>query len=208
MLAHHDGLHGRVLLHDGLHREAEFETGAHPRHVGHLAAEDFLRELFAVLRRCDRDDRIGMHVVDELCRDEAVQRRVDRGSARVQVERRVGLHADHVVFGGRLQALVGARGVELLHIEQLLLVERGEVFARAGAQVAAGTLDPKHLGRLTGERVFLDDLRGGVAAAGVGDALVAAEDVGAIDEATDRIEGGGLGVVPGEVNEFVGFHGV
>jgi len=55
VLAHHDGLHGRVLLHDGLHREAEFKTGAHPRHVGHLAAEDFLRELLAV--RLDAGDR-------------------------------------------------------------------------------------------------------------------------------------------------------
>jgi hypothetical protein len=38
--------------------------------------------------------------------------------------------------------------------------------------------------------------------------LVIAKNVGTIDQATDRIESGGFGVIPGEVNEFVGFHGV
>ena len=46
MLAHHDRLGLRVFAGDFLHREAELEAGAHPRHVGHFAAEDFLRELF------------------------------------------------------------------------------------------------------------------------------------------------------------------
>jgi hypothetical protein len=88
-----------------------------------------------------------------------------------------------------------------------LLVEGGEVFAFAGAEIAAGAFDPEDLDGLAGERIFLGDFRGRVAAAGVGDALVAAEEVGAIDEAGDGIEGSGLGVVPEVVHVAVGGHG-
>jgi hypothetical protein len=115
----------------------------------------------------------------------------------------VGLHGDHVVLGGSLEAFVGARAVERLHREELLLVEGREVLARARAQVAAGALDPEHLGGLARERICLGDLRRRVAAAGVGDALVAAEQVRAVDEAGDRVERRGLGVVPGEVDVFI-----
>ncbi len=133
VLAHHDRLHLRVGAADFLHREAEFEAGAHPLHVRHFAAEDFLREFLAVLRGRDRDDRVRVHVIDELRRDEAVQRRVDRRGAWVQVERRVAGHADHLVFGGGLQALVGTAEIELLHAEQFFLIKGGEVLAGAGA---------------------------------------------------------------------------
>ena len=39
-----------------------------------------------------------MHVVDMLVRHEGVQRRVDRGGARIEVEGAVGQVADHLVF--------------------------------------------------------------------------------------------------------------
>ena len=39
-----------------------------------------------------------MHVINVLTRNEGMQRRVDRGCARVQVERAVRVHADHIVF--------------------------------------------------------------------------------------------------------------
>ena len=54
-----------------------------------------------------------------------------------------------------------------------------------------------------GERVPLEDLRRSVAAARVGDPLVAAQEVGAIDEAVDRVERGRRGVIPEIVNKFV-----
>src|SRR5882757_683318 len=107
------------------------------------------------------------------------------------------------VFGRRLVALVGAGGVERLEVEQLQLVERREVLARAGVQVAAGALDPEDLGREAVERILLGDLRRRVAAAGVGDALVAAEQVRAVNKAANRIERGGAGVIPVEVDELV-----
>ena len=188
VLAHHDGLHLRVFPDDLLHGEAELEARTHPRHVGHRAREYFLREFLAVGRSRDGDDRVRVHVVDMLARDERVQGRVDRGGAGVEVERGVRVHADHVVLGLRLEALVGARGVELLQVDQLLLVEGRKVLARAGAEVATGALDPEHLGGRAVERVRRSELCRRVAAAGVGDALVAAEQVRAVDEAADGIE--------------------
>ena len=196
MLAHHDGLHGGLLMGDILHGESELEARAHPLHVSHLAGEDLLREGFAVLGSGDRDDRVRVHVVDVLTRQEAVQRGVDRRSARIQVEGGVIVHADHVVFGLGLQSLVCAGGVGLLEADELVLIERGEVLTVAGAEVAARALDPEDLGVGAGQGVLLDDLGGGIAATGVRDALVGPEFVGAIDQTADRIELRGFGIVP------------
>ena len=196
MLAHHDGLDGRLLAGDLLHGEAELEARAHPLHVGHLTGEDLLGQGFAVLGSGDGDDRVRVHVVDMLAGQEAVQRGVDRRGARVEVEGRVIVHRDHVVFGLGLQALVRAGGVGLLEADELVLVEGGEIVAVASAEVAAGTLDPEDLRVGAGEGVLLDDLRGGVAAAGVRDALVGSELVGAVDQTADRIELRGFGIIP------------
>ena len=205
MLAHHDGLDRRVLPLDFLHGEAELEAGAHPGDILHLSAEDLLRQFLATLARRDGDDGVRVHVVDALSGQEAVKRRVDRGGAGIQVEGRVGVGADHVVLGLGLESLVGTGAVTLLEADELLLVERGEVLALGGAEIATRTLHPKNLDHLTGEGILLHDLGGGVATTGIGDALVGAEEVGAVDELVDGIELGGLGVVP-EVGERCMWH--
>ncbi len=66
-----------IFLDDFLHREAEFKTGAHPFHIIHFAAENFLRQLLAIRRGRDRDDRVRVHVIHELRGNETVQRRVN-----------------------------------------------------------------------------------------------------------------------------------
>ena len=206
VLAHHDGLGVLGFQRDLLHRQPEFKAGPHPLDVFHLAAENLLRQFLATLARRNRDDRVRVHVIDVLAGDEAVQRRVDAAGARVEVEGGVEVHGHHVVLGLRLEALVVARGVHPLQAVELVLVERGEILALAGAQVAAATLYPQdlHLGVI--ERVGFHDLGRGVTPAGVGNALVAAEQVGAVDQAADGIERGGFGVVPEVVDELVGFH--
>ena len=106
------------------------------------------------------------------------------------------IHADHVIFGLRLEALVGAGRVGLLEADELVLIEGGEVLTIAGAEVATGTLDPEDLGVGARQGVLLDDLGGGVAATGVRDALVGSQFIGAIDQTADRIELRGFGIVP------------
>ena len=36
-----------IFFADFLHRQAQFKAGAHPGHVGHFAAKDFLRQFLA-----------------------------------------------------------------------------------------------------------------------------------------------------------------
>jgi hypothetical protein len=116
-----------------------------------------------------------VHVIDMFCRDKAMQRRVDRGGARVEIECAVTVRGNHVIFGGGFEAFVAAIGVNRLKVAQLALIERGEVLFRCGAQVSAGTFNPEDINRLAGEWVFLGDLGRSIAAAGIGDALVSAE---------------------------------
>jgi hypothetical protein len=145
-------------------------------------------------------------VVDVLEGDEAVQRRVDGRRAGIEVERGVEVALDHGVLDRRLGPARFFRAVDALQRDEAVLVERGEVLALGGAQVAAAALDPEHFDVLAGERVLLGELDRGVAAAGVGDALVAAEQVGAVDETADRIERGGVLVVPEIVDVLIGAH--
>ncbi len=111
-----------------LHRETQFKPRPHPGHVSHLSAEDLFSELLAAPARRDGDDCVRMHVIDMLSGNETVQRRIDRARARIEVECGVKIHRNHIVFGLRLHTLVAALSVELLKVEQLLLVERGESF--------------------------------------------------------------------------------
>ena len=106
------------------------------------------------------------------------------------------VHRYHVVLGRRLEALVFARGVGLLEVEQLLLVKRRKVFFGGGAEVAAGTFHPKYFDGLAGQGVFVGELRRCIAAAGVGDALVGAELVGAVNKPVHAALFPGFRVVP------------
>ena len=138
-------------------------------------------------------------------RNKGGERRVDRAGARVEVEVGVIIHRHHVVFGFGLRTFVGAIGVGFLEADQLALVERGEVVARGGAKVAAGAFDPENFDLLAGERVSLHDFGAGVAAPGIGDALIRAEFVGAINELVRRGKFRDLGVVPKVFNVLVNF---
>ena len=77
---------------------AKFKAWPHPLHIIHRTAENLLSQLLAVFARRDRDDRIRVHVIHKLCRDETVQWRVNGAGARIEIERRVIVSGHHVVF--------------------------------------------------------------------------------------------------------------
>src|SRR6185295_1102753 len=81
-----------------------------------------------------------------------------------------------------------------------LHVERGEAVELHGAEIAARSLDPQHLDLGAGERVLLFDLGRGIAAAEIGDALVAAEQVGAVQKELGRREPRRMRVIPAAAN--------
>ena len=172
---------------DCFHLQAQVKARPLPADVAEAAAEDLPVEPLLVGARRDRDNGIGVHVIDVPGRQEAVQRRVDATCARVEVVRHVRVETDHVVLGLRFRSDRIARSVDVLDAVEPGEFERGEIRPLARPEVAAAALDPEHVDLVAGERILLEDLGRRVAAAGVGDALVAAEQIAAVDEPLDRI---------------------
>ena len=188
MLAHHNAAQPGVFAREVLHGEAKLESRPHPGQATHFLPVNLFRQFLAVCRGRHRDDGVWMRVVHVFRRDERVQGCIDGRGARVQVERAVIIHRHHVVLCRRLEALVFARGVNLLEVEQFLLVEGGKIFPSGRAEVATGTFDPEHFNRLARDGVPLGDLGRSIAAAGVGDAPIGAQLVGPIDKAADSVK--------------------
>jgi hypothetical protein len=206
VLAHHNGLRLRLPAVNLLHGQAQLEARPHPRHVGHFVTKNFARQLLAVGGSGHGDDGVRVHVVHLPAGQEGVQRRVNRGGARVEIERAMRVERHHVVLRGGFDPLVRARGVNFLQGVELIQVERGEKRPRARAQIAARALDPQDLLRLGRQRVFLGDFSGGVAAAGIGDALVTPEQIRAVDQPGDGVERRSLGLVPQVIDVLVTLH--
>ena len=142
-----------------------------------------------VFARRDRDDCVGVNVIDMRVGNEAVQRRVDRGRARIEIERAMIVERDHLV-------LVREAAIDRSEAEELVEVERREAVELHRADIAARTFDPKDFRRRAGQRIGGGQLRRSVAAAKIGDAKIAAEQIGPIEQQTGLIEGSRVRVVP------------
>ena len=189
MAAEHDALQPRVRLRHGAELEAEVEARPLPGQEAEFAVERLPRQRLGVFARGDRDHRVGVHVVDMRMRHEAVQGRVDRGRARIEIEGAMVEQRDHLV-------LVGEAAIDRLQAEELVEIEGREAVELHRTDVAAGPLDPKHLDRRAGQRIDAGEFGGRVAAAEIGDAKVAAEKVRAIEQQPGLVELGGVSLVP------------
>ena len=129
-----------------------------------------------------------MHVIHVLERDERMQRRIDGASPRIKIKSRMGQHPHHFVFARGLRPSLRFTRVQALQVEQLLLVQRRKILPPARSQVAAGTLHPEHFHIPTRQGILLDNLGRGIAATGVRDAQVAAQDVRSVDQPPNRVE--------------------
>ena len=189
MAAEHDALEIPVRLGQCAELEAEVEAGPLPGQEAELAAKDFPGQRLGVLAGGDRDHRVGVDVVDMGVRHEAVQRRVDRGGARVEIEGAVVEERDHLV-------LVREAAIDRLQAQEPVEIKRREAVELHRADVAARALDPKHLDRRAGQRIGSFELGGSVAAAEIGDAQVAAEQVGAVEQQARLVEACRMSVIP------------
>ena len=187
--AEHHALHVRIGLGHRAELEPQIKARPLPGQKAKLAAIDLFRERFGVFARCDRNDRVRVNVIDMAVRNEAVQRCVDRGCARIEVEGAMIIERDHLV-------LVLEAAIDRFEAEELVEIERREAVELHRADVAAGTLDPENLGRRAGQRIGRGQLRGRVAAAEIGDAQVAAKQVRPIEQEARLIEGSRVLVVP------------
>ncbi len=168
------------------HVEAELEAGPAPVDPQHLVAEALPGQLRAVDGRRQRDDRVGVQVVDVLAADERVHGRVDAGRRAAAAEQAVVEQRHHLVLV--LDAAVDAD--EALDAAQ---VERREARLGERAEVAAGSLDVHHARGVAGGGIERVDLGGGVAARVVGVPAVAAEPVAAVEQLGDRPGGTDVG---------------
>ena len=189
----------RVGARDRLELEAELEPRPLPGQPADRVAIDLARQLLGAGGGGNRDHRVGVDVVDMAVGQIGVQRRVDAGRARVEVEGAVGQVAHHLV-------LVRDAAIEALQPVELVQIERGEPVELHRAEVAARALDPQHRDRLAGQRIARLQLGRGVAAAIVGDALVAAQQVRAVEQAPRLVEAGSMGVVPAVLQRCRGCH--
>ena len=169
--AEHHAVEMRVLARQMFELEAEIEAGPLP---GQPARSRRRKSAASAPRRIcrggDGDHRVGMHVVDMRVGHEGMQRRVDRGGARIEIEGAMAKlsRPSRLRARGRGSATSGLEAIE---------IERGEAVALHRADVAARSLDPQHLDRLAGERIGRVDLGRGVAAAEIGDAQIGAEKI-------------------------------
>ncbi|MNS67178.1 hypothetical protein D3C72_1004230 [compost metagenome] len=189
MAFQHDALGLGIGFYESLQVEAELKARTAPGKPANVIAEDLLRQLFRVFGGGNRDDRIGMHVVDMIIRYETVQRRIDGGRARIEVEGAMRQEADHAILV--LHTLVNA-----LQRFQLIEIKRRKTVELDGADIAAGTLHPHDTDLLARQRIGFEHLCGCVAATVIGDALVRTQQIGAIKQLARLIERLGVSIVP------------
>jgi len=155
--------------------QAQIEAGPLPAQPADRPLPDLACSRFTAARGGERDDGVGMHVIDVRERQIRMQRRIDRSRARIQVERAVRQVPHHLV-------LVFLAAIELFETQELVEVERREAIEPHGTEVAAGALHPQHLHGLACERIALRELRGRVAAAEIRDREIRAQEVGPVQE--------------------------
>nr|GEU28680.1 hypothetical protein [Tanacetum cinerariifolium] len=170
-----DPLQVGVRLRHFFELQTEVVAGTLPWQPTEFALEDFLRERLAAGAGGNRDQRIGVHVIDVLARDVRVQRRVDTGGARIEVERAVRQIRHHFIFQ-RQAAVAAFQRLEFAHVQGRETIELD------AAQVTAGALHPQHFHLLAAERIVHHHLGRRIAAAEIGDAQIRTEQVGSIQQ--------------------------
>ena len=164
-----------MLGHIVAKRDAQIKARTLPGKPTDFAAIDGLGRRLAAGRGRQRDHGVWMHMIDMGKGQIGMQRRVDRGRARIEIEGAVGKIAHHLIF--ELHA-----AIEFFQTEELVEIKGGKAVQLHRADIAARTLDPKNLDRLAGQGVLLIDLGRGVAAAEIGDSQIRAQQIRAIEE--------------------------
>ena len=183
----HDAVDGRARLQRLEHGAREIEAGAHPRQHGDAVAEDASQHVLGIALVGQRDDGVGVGVVDPATRDEAVQQRLDRGSRVGRVEQGVREVVDHRLVGQRAHASQPL---------DILLPDAREVAPFDGFEVGSAALHAQHVDGFAAEVLF-PQLDGGVAAAPHHQRGLRAQQAGGVDAQIQHIAGCILGRVRG-----------
>jgi hypothetical protein len=138
MAAEHHTDHLGVLGRHGTDLQSKVESGPLPRQIADLVAIDLARQLFGIRGGGNRDHGIGVHMINMRIGHKPVQRRINGGCARIEIERAMIEQLDHLVF-------VRDAPVQLLQPQELIHVERREPIQLHGPDIAARSLHPQDL---------------------------------------------------------------
>src|SRR5271166_3152238 len=131
----YDAANVRIGMDRVAQAQAQVEAGPLPWQPSELAAEDFARESFAVARRRDRDNRIGMDMINMRERQERMKRSIDAGGARA-----AGKGAIVEVWHELIFVLAAAKAA--FQRDELVLIQLREAGQIHRAQIVAGTFHP------------------------------------------------------------------
>ena len=126
--------------------ETQLKAGSPPVDPQHFVAEATFRELGAIGRRRERNDRVGVEMINVLLSDEGVHSCVNAGHRPTSSEEAVIKQVNHLVF--MLWAAVHAH-----QAHDLVEIERRETGLGERAEVPTGALDVEDPGRPGGRGV-------------------------------------------------------
>ncbi|MNE53092.1 hypothetical protein D3C80_1477980 [compost metagenome] len=122
-------------------------------------------------------------------RHKTMQRRVDGGGTRIEVEGAMRQEADHAIFV--FHALVDTlQRFEFVHVKGRKTIKLD------GANVTARPLHPHDTDFFAGQRVGFQHLGGRIAAAIIGNTLVTPQQVGAVQKLAGLIKLCGVSIIP------------
>ena len=142
----HNAANVRIGVDRVAQAQAQVEAGPLPRQPSEFAAEDFARESFAVARRRDRDDRIGMDMIDVRERQERMKRSIDAGGARA-----AGKGAIVEVWNELVFVLAPAKAA--FQCDEFVLIQLREAGQIHRAQIVAGSFHPQNRHARVVERI-------------------------------------------------------
>ena len=146
MAPEHHAFQLRIAFGHRAELEPKIEARPLPRQKAEFAAIDLARQRFGVVARGDCDHRVGVNMVDMRVRHEPVQRRVDRGCARIEVEGAMIVEPHHLV-------LVFEAAIDRFEAKKLVEIEGREAVELHRADVAARPFDPQDSGWRAGQRI-------------------------------------------------------
>jgi hypothetical protein len=120
--------------------------------------------------------------------NQPMQRGIDGAGGGIQAVRGMAIHIHHRVFDFGLDTFDFRLVINILQGKKFIHIKRRKICPPGCTQVPARALDPQNIDLLPTQRIGHLDFGGGIATAGIRDALIRAEQVTAITQAFHRIK--------------------
>ena len=143
-----------------------------------------------------------MHVINMSGRKKTVKRRVNRTGSRIQIVSTVRKVSDHRIFCWCLWPVVGSGLVIWNQREKLIHIQRSKILYLRRSQIPTGSLDPKNVRFISGQRIDFHNFRRRISATSVCDSLIRSQTIGTVNQTFSRRKFFSNGIVPMTINMF------